>query len=191
MEGTAAFPRLLRLNFHQNTAETLHIRRLDNGLARPGGRSGENLGHFSSLVVADAFAGALTRGSFKTIPATEETTNTQRFEADSLAGGPGFEPGLTESESPRRVLVCHASRPSFERMRFCVLEHASYGVLGLLLDLPQVTFTAETLGIDLVNILRAGRPRGKPSVLGNHLNSTERKTVPRSGGKLRAHWLAA
>ena len=75
-------------------------------------------------------------------------------------------------------------------MRFCVFEHASYGVLGLLLDLPQVTFTAEALGIDLVNILRAGRPRGKPSVLGNHLNSTERKTVPRSGGKLRADWLA-
>jgi hypothetical protein len=75
-------------------------------------------------------------------------------------------------------------------MRLCVLEHASYGVLGLLLDLPQVTFTAETLGIDLVNILRAGRPRGKPSVLGNHLDSTERKTVPRSGGKLRAYWLA-
>jgi hypothetical protein len=27
----------------------------------------------------------LTRGSFKAIPASEETTNTQRFEADSLA----------------------------------------------------------------------------------------------------------
>jgi hypothetical protein len=26
-----------------------------------------------------------------------------------LAGGPGFEPGLTESESSRRVLACHAS----------------------------------------------------------------------------------
>jgi hypothetical protein len=53
-----------------------------------------------------------------------------------------------------------------------------------------VTFTAETLSIDLVNILRAGRPRGKPSFLGNHLDSTERKTVPRSSGKLRAYWLA-
>jgi len=30
----------------------------------------------------------LTRGSFKTIPASEETTNTQRFEADSLADDP-------------------------------------------------------------------------------------------------------
>jgi len=45
------------------------------------------------------FAGELTRGSIGTIPASEETTNTQRFEADSLAGGPGFEPELMESES--------------------------------------------------------------------------------------------
>src|ERR1700731_2158837 len=40
----------------------------------------------------------LTRGSFKTIPASEENTNTQRFEADSLAEGPGFEPEITESD---------------------------------------------------------------------------------------------
>src|ERR1700732_5193524 len=80
----------------------------------------------------------------------------------------------------------HTLKTSFEGMRLCVLEHASYGVLGLLLDLPQVTFTAETLGIDLVNILRAGRPRGKPSVLGNHLDSTERQTVPRRCGKRRS-----
>jgi hypothetical protein len=39
-----------------------------------------------AAVVADAFAGALTRGSFKTIPACEETTNTQRFEEDSWLG---------------------------------------------------------------------------------------------------------
>jgi hypothetical protein len=42
----------------------------------------------ASLVAADAFAGELTRGSFGTIPASEETTNTQRFEADSLADEP-------------------------------------------------------------------------------------------------------
>src|ERR1700730_5222625 len=59
--------------------------------------------HLASLVVADAFAGELTRGSFKTFPASEETTNTQRFEADSLAERPGFEPGLTESESFIRI----------------------------------------------------------------------------------------
>src|ERR1700730_1563408 len=75
-------------------------------------------------------------------------------------------------------------------MCFCVLEHAHYAVLSLLLDLPQFTFTAEPLGIDLVNILRAGRPSGKPAVRCDHLNSTERKTVPWRGGKLRAYWLA-
>jgi hypothetical protein len=42
--------------------------------------------HQTLHFVADAFAGELTPGSFKTIPASEETTNTQRFEADSLAG---------------------------------------------------------------------------------------------------------
>src|SRR5580704_3678526 len=96
---TAPFPRLRRLNLHQNPAETLHIRRLENGLERPCGRSRPAPRHLASLVAADAFAGELTRGSFGTIPASEETTNTQRFEADSLAGGPGFEPQLTESES--------------------------------------------------------------------------------------------
>jgi hypothetical protein len=60
----------------------LHIR-LENGLERPCGRSRPVPRHLESLVVADAFVGKLTRGSFKTIPATEETTNTQRFEENS------------------------------------------------------------------------------------------------------------
>jgi hypothetical protein len=63
---------------------TLHIRRLENGLERPRGRSRPAPRHLASLVAADAFAGALTRGSFKTIPASEETTNTQRFEAAGI-----------------------------------------------------------------------------------------------------------
>ncbi|MDQ6870323.1 MAG: hypothetical protein M3178_19100, partial [Pseudomonadota bacterium] len=61
----------------------LHIRRLENGLERPCGRSRPTPWRFASLVGTDAFAGALTRGSFTTIPASEETTNTQRFEEDS------------------------------------------------------------------------------------------------------------
>src|SRR6202040_1757185 len=84
----ALFPRLRRLNLHQNPAETLRIRRLENGLERPCGRSRPAPRHLASLVAADAFAGELTRGSFGTIPASEETTNTQRFEADSLADDP-------------------------------------------------------------------------------------------------------
>src|SRR3977135_3057140 len=43
------------------------------------------------------------------MPASAETTNTQRFEADSLAGGPGFEPRLTESESA--ILALHYPPP--------------------------------------------------------------------------------
>jgi hypothetical protein len=42
----------------------------------------------ASPVGTDAFTGELTRGSFRTIPASEETTNTPRFEADSLADEP-------------------------------------------------------------------------------------------------------
>src|ERR1700736_1409405 len=50
-------PRLRRLNLHQNPAETLHIRRLENGLERPRGRSRPAPRHLASLVAADAFAG--------------------------------------------------------------------------------------------------------------------------------------
>jgi hypothetical protein len=49
--------KLRRLNLHQNPAETLHIRRLENGLERPCGRSRPAPRHLASLVVADAFAG--------------------------------------------------------------------------------------------------------------------------------------
>src|SRR3981189_2020520 len=100
---------LRRLNFHQNPAETLYIRRLYNGLARPGGRSGENLGHFSSLVVADAFAGALTRGSFKTIPASEETTNTRTMINGVRVRDSGVE--LSPTGTDRRGGPSRQSRP--------------------------------------------------------------------------------
>ena len=74
--------KLRRLNLHQNPDETLHIRRLENGLERPCGRSRPAPRHLASLVAADAFAGELTRGSFETIPASEETTNTQRLDSN-------------------------------------------------------------------------------------------------------------
>src|ERR1700730_3861652 len=79
----ALFPRLCRLNLHQNPTETLYIRRLENGLKRPGGRSQPTDRGLASPVSADAFLGELTRGIIGTIPASEETTNTQRFEEDS------------------------------------------------------------------------------------------------------------
>jgi hypothetical protein len=40
----------------------------------------------ASPVSADAFLEELTRGIIGTIPASEETTNTQRFEEDSWLG---------------------------------------------------------------------------------------------------------
>ena len=45
---------------------------------------------------------------------------------------------------------------------------------------------SEALGVDPVDILRTGRPRGKPTVLGNQFDSTETKAIPRSNGNLRA-----
>jgi hypothetical protein len=74
------------LNLHQNPAETLHIRRLENGLERPDGRSRPASRHLASLVVANAFAGALTRGSIRTFPATAETENTASYQGGAWLG---------------------------------------------------------------------------------------------------------
>src|ERR1700730_4165472 len=101
-EGNAGLVELIKEAFairNQFLSGSHDIRRLENGLERPCGRSRPAPRHLASLVAADAFAGALTRGSIRTSPTSEETTNTQRFEADSLAEGPGVEPVLTESES--------------------------------------------------------------------------------------------
>src|ERR1700730_8453358 len=67
-------------------AETLYIRRTQNGIERPGGLSCPAPGHLASLVVADAFAGALTRGSIRTFPATAETENTASYQGGAWLG---------------------------------------------------------------------------------------------------------
>jgi hypothetical protein len=59
----------------------------------------------ASPVSTDAPAGQLTRGSFKTIPASEETTNTQRFEEDSWL------PFLDTYRT-----MCLAPQPDFRRV---------------------------------------------------------------------------
>jgi hypothetical protein len=66
--------------FHQNPGETLHIRRLENGLERPGGRSRPTPRRL------DAFAGELTRGSIGTIPASPETENTRSYQGGAWLG---------------------------------------------------------------------------------------------------------
>jgi hypothetical protein len=86
LERTATCSRLRRLNLHQNPGETLHIRRLENGLKRPCGRSRPTPGRFASLVGTDAFAGELTRGNIRTFPATAETENTASFQGGAWLG---------------------------------------------------------------------------------------------------------
>jgi hypothetical protein len=53
---------------------------------RSGGRSGENLGHFSSLVDVVVIARKLTYGNSVAIPAIAETKNMRRYRKDSWLG---------------------------------------------------------------------------------------------------------
>jgi hypothetical protein len=75
-----------RLNLRQDPDETLHIRQPENGLERLGGRSSENLGHFSSLVGVVVIARKLTYGNLVAIPAIAETKNTRRYQEDLWLG---------------------------------------------------------------------------------------------------------
>src|SRR6202035_5793712 len=88
-----------RLNLTQNPDETLHIRRLENGLERPCGRSGENLGHFSSLVGVVVIARKLTYGNSVAIPAIAKTKNMRRYRKDSWLGREDSNLRMAESKS--------------------------------------------------------------------------------------------
>ena len=49
--------------------------------------------------------------------------------------------------------------------------------LRLLQDAAQVVRPAEALGVDLVDVLGARRPRGEPAALGHHLHAADRRAV--------------
>src|SRR5258707_945080 len=51
------------------------------------------------------------------------------------------------------------------------------GVLCVALYLPQMRFAAETLRVDLVDVLGARGPRGEPAVVGGDLDAAERLAV--------------
>src|ERR1035438_1565173 len=55
--------------------------------------------------------------------------------------------------------------------------------LGFFLDLSQMVLTEETIGVNLVEFLRARRTCCKPTILGNHFDSSNRIAVSRSGGQ--------
>ena len=51
------------------------------------------------------------------------------------------------------------------------------------MNLPEVNFAPETLRINLVDILGARGPRGKPSVTRDHLDPADRLIVARRPGQ--------
>src|ERR1035437_6638407 len=89
---------------------------------------------------------------------------------------------------PRRVPVLAARGVASSRVSRG--ECARDRVLGLLLDLPKVIFAAEAFRIDLVDVLCAGRPHGKPSVRGDDLYTTDRRVVTGRRGERAADRLA-
>src|SRR3954471_24081979 len=56
-------------------------------------------------------------------------------------------------------------------------EHLLQPRLGLLLNPLQVLGAAEAFGVDLVDILRSGRPCGEPAEIGFDLDAPERLAI--------------
>jgi hypothetical protein len=54
---------------------------------------------------------------------------------------------------------------------------------GFLLNLLQVIGTAETFGVNFVDVFGAGRPGGEPAVFGDHLQASNGIAIARRLGK--------
>jgi hypothetical protein len=83
---TAPRKRVLRLHLPTTIVRQLQQLILPTPLERPAARSGENLGHFSSLVGVVVIARKLTYGNLVAIPAIAETKNTRRYGEDLWLG---------------------------------------------------------------------------------------------------------
>jgi hypothetical protein len=59
--------------------------------------------------------------------------------------------------------------PIQRRLQSCRFERGCNDGLGFVEDHPQMVLAAEALGVDLVDIFRAGRPGCKPAVFGDYL----------------------
>jgi hypothetical protein len=93
----------------------LHIRRLENGLERPGGPSHPKAIRLGSLVGLDAFTGVLQRGILESISATTQTKYTRQcqggvwlpfldtYRTMSLVPTPEFRVVLEEIREMRRA----------------------------------------------------------------------------------------
>src|SRR5690606_9837476 len=62
-------------------------------------------------------------------------------------------------------------------------QHAIDQRLGFRLDALQVRLAFEAFGVDLVDVLGAGWPRGEPAVIGDHLQSANRCAIARRLGE--------
>src|SRR5207249_10464903 len=60
-------------------------------------------------------------------------------------------------------------------------DHLPHDSLCFYLDAAQMIEVATTLGVNLVNVFGAGRTRGKPSVLRNHLDAANGIAIARRG----------
>src|SRR5688572_10076687 len=61
----------------------------------------------------------------------------------------------------------------------CPREGAAHDGAGLLHQRVQVPLIAEALRVDLVHVLRAGRPRREPPVRRHHLEAADLRVVAR------------
>src|SRR5664279_3572242 len=68
-------------------------------------------------------------------------------------------------------------------------ERRRHHLAGLLLHLLEMLGSPERLGVDLVDILGAGRPRGEPGVLGGDLQPADGGAVTRGGDQPRSDLL--
>ncbi len=84
------------------------------------------------------------------------------------AGGPGA--ARRRSPAPRSPPLMPRRRPGDQGP-------------GLLLDSPQVVGPEEAFGVDLVDVLRAGRAGGEPAVRGDHLQPPDGGAVPGRDGE--------
>src|SRR5260221_10744547 len=88
----------------------------------------------------------------------------------------GPNPRISTLRRPSRWKVgpaWNSSRPGNPQQLPSALERIVDGALGIPLNLPQVALAAETLRIDLVDILGARRPRREPAVVGHNLDAAE------------------
>src|SRR3954453_13856184 len=70
-------------------------------------------------------------------------------------------------------------------------QRRRYDRLRLLHDPRQVVFPAETLGVDLVDVLASGSPPRDPPPLRDHLEPADLRAVPGPLGEPAADGLAA